>query len=148
MRSTPGETAPTRAGRGAPVVQLDPLAEPAQGAGARRARHLDQVLLVDAVRGMGQELGQVAVVGHDEQALAVQVEPPDGEDPGLGRHEGDHRRSALGVRRGADHAGRLVEQVVHQIRGATGTGTPSTATCATVRVDPLTRDVAGRPVDA
>ena len=45
---------------------------------------------------MGQAVGEVAVVGEEQEALGVPVEPADGEDPRLGRDEVDDRRAALG----------------------------------------------------
>ena len=65
-------------------------------------------------RRVGQAVGQLAVVGQQQQALGVEVEAADREHPGLGGHQVDHRGAALGVVGGGDHAGRLVEQVVDQ----------------------------------
>ena len=60
---------------------------------------MDQVLLLDAEAGMGQAVGQLAVVGEEQEPLGVGVEPPDREHPGLGRHQLHHRRPAVGVLR-------------------------------------------------
>src|SRR3546814_5063413 len=57
---------------------------------------------------------EVAVVGHEEQALGVGVESAHREHPRLGGHQLHDRRTAVGVGRGGDHAGGLVEQVVDQ----------------------------------
>ena len=56
---------------------------------------------------------------------------PTGKTRGSVGHEGDHRGPAVGVLGGADHAGRLVEQVVDEARGAPGAGTPSSSTRST-----------------
>ena len=69
--------------RGEPVVELDALAQRAQRAGrGRAARHLGHVLLGHAVRRMGQQLRQGAVVGQDQEALGVAVQPARREDAG------------------------------------------------------------------
>ena len=49
--------------------------------------------------GWATAMGEVAVVGEDEQPLGREVEPPDREDPGLGRDEAGDGRSARGRRR-------------------------------------------------
>ena len=84
IRSTPGPTTPTGAGAVRPVVELDPLAQPPHAPAVRHALHLGQVLLLHPEGGMGQALGQLAVVGEDQQPLAVGVEPAHREHPGLG----------------------------------------------------------------
>ena len=87
-RRTPGREHADLGRRGRAVVELDALAQRAQRTGCgRAARHLGHVLLGHPVRGVGEQLGERAVVGQDEQALGVAVEPPDREDPGLGRHQ-------------------------------------------------------------
>ena len=43
--------------------------------------HLGEVGLGDAVRGVGEPLGEVAVVGEQQQALGVGVEAADVEEP-------------------------------------------------------------------
>ena len=95
--------------------------------GRRLTVDLGQVLLLDAETRVGQPVGQVAVVGEQQQALGVEVEPTDREHPRLVRHEVDHRRSTLRIVGGGDHAGRLVQQVVDE-PGTTPTAAPSTST--------------------
>ena len=68
--------------RGQAVVELDALAQPAHAPRRRRALHLDQVLLLHAEAGVGEAMGQVAVVGEQQQALGVGVEAADREDRG------------------------------------------------------------------
>jgi hypothetical protein len=63
---------------------------------------------------MGQAVREPAVVGEQQEALRGGVEPPDRVDPGIGRHQVDHDRPALGIRRRGHHPGGLVEQVVDQ----------------------------------
>ena len=56
-------------------------------------------------RGVGDAVGQLAVVGQQQQALGVGVEPADREHPRLGRHELDDGRPAVGVLGRRDDAG-------------------------------------------
>ena len=83
--------------RGEAVVELDALAQAAERAAVRLALDLDEVLLVDAEARVREAVGEVAVVGEQQQALGVGVEPADREHPGLGGHQVDDRRPALGV---------------------------------------------------
>ena len=114
----PGAHHPDRGRRGQAVVELHPLAQPAQGPGARGALHLDQVLLGHPVGGMGQQLGQLPVVGQDQQALGVacRAGPPGrpGARPGT-------RETTVGRPSGSEAVvttpGRFVEQVVDEARG-------------------------------
>ena len=73
-------------GRGDPVVELDPFAQAAQGAGLGGAvGDVGHVLLFDPVRGVGHELGERPVVGEHQQAFGGPVEAPNRKDPrGLG----------------------------------------------------------------
>jgi hypothetical protein len=66
---------------------------------------------------MGEPVGQLAVVGQQNQALAVRVQPPDRVNPLVDRDEIAHGAAfflALGAGR-ADHAHRLVEHDVDQL---------------------------------
>ena len=64
---------------------------------------------------MHQVAGQVAVVGHQQQPLAVLVEPADGVDALLDvRHQVDRARAAGRVVVGAEVAARLVDQPVDE----------------------------------
>ena len=79
-------------------------------------------------RRMGQPVGEVAVVGEQQQALGVGVEAADREHPRLGRARG-RRRSWRPLRVGGvvTTPARLVEQVVDE-PGRDAIGTPSTST--------------------
>ena len=97
------------------VVELDAVAQPAHRPRRHRtAADRGQVLLVDAVAGVGDAVGQLAVVGQQQQPLGVGVEPADGEHPWLGGDELDDRRPSVGVACGGHHATRLVQQVVDE----------------------------------
>ena len=111
-----------------PVVELDALAQPPQGAARRRALDLGQVLLLDAEDGMGEPVGELAVVGEQQQPLGVGVEAADREDPGLGRHQVDHGRPALRVVGRRHDAGRLVAAGSGRGPGRPPTRAPSTST--------------------
>ena len=68
---------------------------------------------------MDQAVGQLTVVGHDEQATAVFVESSDGEQPGaIGRKQVDHPRAAAGIVVGAQVTGWFVQQEVSGPLGA------------------------------
>ena len=87
MRITPGATTPTGPGRSCPSSRSTPWRRRRSAARTGHALDLHEVLLLDPERRMGEALGQVAVVGEHEQALAVGVEPPHREHAGLVGHE-------------------------------------------------------------
>ena len=64
---------------------------------------------------MGEAIGEIAVVGEEEQALGVGVETPHREHPRLGRHQRDDGGTALGVAGRRHHAAGLVEEVVDEV---------------------------------
>ena len=136
MRTRPGSGWLAWAGAVRPVVELDAVAQPAQRARAQRSGHLGQVLLLDAEARMGEAVGQLAVVGEEQQALRVGVEPAHGEHPRLGGHEVDHGRAAVGVLGRRDDAGGLVEQVVDQARACTETDVAVDLDVVVVDLDP------------
>ena len=51
----------------------------------------------DLEAGMGETVRQAAVVGEEDQARGVDVEPAHGIQPGRGLDQADHRRPALRV---------------------------------------------------
>ena len=72
-------------GRGHAVLELDPLTKRAHRCRRRAAGDLGEVLLLDAEGRVGQAVGEVAVVGEQQQALGVGIEPPHREHPRLAR---------------------------------------------------------------
>ena len=75
--------------------------------------HLHQIRLLDAEARVHQLERQVAVVGQEQQAFAVLVEPADGVDALRHmRHEIDGARPAGGIVIGAEVAARLVDEPV------------------------------------
>ena len=135
IRSTPGTRLRHLGRRRDAVVELHAIAQAAQRAPAHVALHLGQVLLLDAVAGVRQPVGEVAVVGQQQQALGGHVEAADGVHPRFVGHEVHHGGPALRVAGGGDHPDRLVEQVVHQPGLRTPMGTPSTSTRSDSGVD-------------
>ena len=136
----PGGQDAHRGRGGSPVVELDALAELAQGAGGRRAAlHLGHVLLVHPVRGVGEQLGQVAVVGQDQEAFGLLVEPAHRKDGGLGRHQVQHGRAPVRVGRRRDDPGGLVQQVVDEV-GRHGQQDPVHLDPGRGHVDPAAQD--------
>ena len=96
--------------------QADAPAEFFQGFRGGHARHLHHVFLLHAIAGMGQQICQFAVVGHEDQPLAHAVEPADRKQPLFARHEVDHAGPSGGVEIGGHHAHRLVQHVNHPLR--------------------------------
>ena len=58
---------------------------------------------------------EFAIVGQDDEAFAVGVQPTDRKDSRLIGYEFDDHRSTVGVVCGGDHSGRLVHEVVDEI---------------------------------
>ena len=77
----------------------------------RHARDLHQVFFLDAIPRVGEQIGELAIVREQDEALARAVEPPDGEEPLLSGHEIDDPRPPRGIVVGRDHPHRLVEHV-------------------------------------
>ena len=96
--------------------QVNTLAELGQILGLDAAGNFDDVRLLHAIARMRQAVGQLAVVGQEDQALAVHVEATDREHalPTIGQQI-DHARPTRRIAIGADHASRLVDQVVNQL---------------------------------
>jgi len=64
-----------------PVLELHPLAQPAPQRPRDRPGHLGEVSLRHLERRMGQPVREVAVVGEEQQAFRLGVEPADVEQP-------------------------------------------------------------------
>ena len=98
------------------------------------ARHLDEVFLLDAVSRVGEQVGEPAIVGDEDQPLAHPVEPADGEEPLVSRHEIDDPGPAGGVEVRGHDADRLVEQKHDPLR--VREPLPVHADLLGVRIDP------------
>ena len=59
---------------------------------------------------------KVAIVGDQDQPLAAPIQPSDGKQPLFGGDQVDHPRPSVRVAVRADHARRLVQNVVDQLR--------------------------------
>ena len=75
-----------------PSSSSTPVAQPPADVARRPGRHLGEVGLGDPVRRVHQPVGELAVVGEQQQALAVGVEPPDVEQPLVGAGSAMSRR--------------------------------------------------------
>ena len=82
--------------------------------GGGLAVYMDQVLLGHAERGMSQPMGQLTVVGDDDQAFRVHVQPTYGIDARLRGHERHHGGTIVGVFCRRDHSQGFVDQVMDQ----------------------------------
>jgi hypothetical protein len=103
-------------GAGHSLREADAAAEFVEGFRSGNARHLDEVFLLDAIPRVGEEIGQFAVVGDEDQPFAHPVEPADGKQPLFTRHEIDDAGPAVGVEVRGHHADRLGEHVDHPLR--------------------------------
>jgi hypothetical protein len=84
--------------------------------GLGHAGDLHFVNLFDAVAGVRELVGQLTVVGNDNQPLARQVESADVEHPPhAGGQQVDHPRPACRIASGRDYAGWLVNGEVLQL---------------------------------
>ena len=77
----------------------------------------DVVALLNEIAGVGDAVGELAVVGQDQEAGAVEVEPADAVQPRLRRvlDEVDRARAPLGIAVGADGSARLEEHDVDML---------------------------------
>ena len=104
---------------GSPSADGDAAAENVELGFGGLAGDLDQVGLFHAGGGLGEAVGQLAVVGDHEQALAHVVQAADGVEALLHLvEELHHRGAALGVLDGGDEAAGLVEDEVAVALGA------------------------------
>jgi hypothetical protein len=112
-RAQAGVDQPHHGRRGAAALDHHAAPQPLEGALVRHAPHSRAVLALDLLARVQQARRQVPVVGEQQQALRVVVEPAHRIDvlPHLGQQVED-RRPALGVLPRRHVAARLVEQDV------------------------------------
>ena len=103
-------------GAGHALREADAAAEFVEGFQSGNARHLNEVFLLDTIPRVGEEVGQFAVVGDEDQPFAHPVEPADGKQPLFPRHEVDDARPAVGIEVRGYHADRLGEHVDDPLR--------------------------------
>ncbi len=127
-------------GPGHAVVEHDPFPQTRQRVGVRDALHLRPVRLGDMVARMRELEQEVAVVGQEDQPLAVGVETPHGPQHRLAAdvHQVRHQPPGVGVRARRNHAARLVEREV--------VATPGRAHEAAVELDLVRFEVHLRPL--
>lgn len=103
-----------RGGRRRPAaVDHHALREPTERAGFRHAADARFVEALDAVARMGEPRGQLAVVGQEQQAFGVVVEPSDRVDAlAHARQQVDDSRPALGIGHRRHIAARFVQQEI------------------------------------
>jgi hypothetical protein len=65
---------------------------------------------------MSQLIGQFSIVGDQHQSFAAPIQTADRKQPLVGRYQIDDPRSSVRVSVRADHARRLVQDVVDQLR--------------------------------
>ena len=83
---------------GKPLGQVDAAANSLEHLRLGLAGDLDQIGFRHFVAGVAEPVGEFAVVGHQDQPLAVQVEPSHGKQPdAAGRDQVDHPRPARRV---------------------------------------------------
>ena len=95
------------------VAEVNPLEQLLQIVARWLAGDLHEIGLSDAETRMHEPIGQIAVVGEQQQSFAVLVEPAHGVDPlgDLG-HQVDGARPAGGVAVGAQVAARFVDEPI------------------------------------
>ena len=92
-----------------------PFTERLEVLGPWRPFHLHPVCALMRISGMEEPLIQPAVVGKQEQAFAIQVQPPHWIDPGREREEGTQGNLPLYFgRKLADYPVRLMEDKIQQ----------------------------------
>src|SRR5690554_6206349 len=102
---------------GRTVLEFDALAQALERPLVERALPApDAVLLLLAVARMRDPLGECAVVGDQQQPFGIHVEPADRVQSLARRDQAHDGRPAPVVAHGAEHAGRLVEQVGYPAR--------------------------------
>ncbi len=100
----------TSAGAVGPSSSSTPSARRRRSSSPGGRRSLHPVGLRHFVARVGEAVGQLAVVGEQQQAGRVGVEPADRVEARLALDQADHRRPRSGLLRGRDDAGRLVDR--------------------------------------
>ncbi len=78
------------------------------------ASHGDTIDFLHAEFWMGKSLRQFAIVGQQDQAFAVEIQPANRKDTFASGDQFDHPRASLGVGVGRDKAHGLVHRVIDQ----------------------------------
>lgn len=94
------------------AVDRDAIAKPLKRGFSRPGQCENVILLVEAIPRVHHAVRNIAVIGQEQQALGVAIEPPDGIDPLRHRDEIHHRPAIAFIFRGRDVSARFVEQDV------------------------------------
>jgi len=96
-------------GRGRLAVDHDAIAPFAQRIGCGCVVEQRQILFIHLIARVGEALSQFAVVGQQDQTLALVIEPSNRKEPHWQIHHADHGGAALGIIGGRNDASRLVQ---------------------------------------
>jgi hypothetical protein len=66
------------------IAQLDPIPQEFELFVRQQVAGFELVGLGDLVIRVGQALGEIVIIGHDQQAAGIQVQAPDWREPRLG----------------------------------------------------------------
>lgn len=97
-----------------PPVDDDPVPDPRELRGGRPRVRQDVILLGQPVPRMHDPVGDIAVIGEEQQTLGLAVEPTDREDALGDVHEVHHGPATALIAHRRDVAGRLVQDQVAQ----------------------------------
>jgi hypothetical protein len=91
------------------AVQLNPGAPLAQRFLVKRAIKQHSILFFDFKLWMGQVMGQLTIIGKQDQPLTVNIKPPNRKNPRWQIDEIEHRRSLLRIINCGYHTSRLMQ---------------------------------------
>lgn len=94
------------------TLDHDPIAQSLKRGVRRPAQCEDLILLVQVVAGMHHAIGDVTIVGQEQKALGVPVEPADRINPFRDLHKVHDRAAVALVFDGGDITARFIEQKV------------------------------------
>ncbi len=97
--------------------QMDAPLEFPQFSRRRMTGDTNPIGLFDSVPRVSQRVGEVAVVGQENEPRTGSVEAADGEESFAARYEVDHTAASLRVPVRANHADRLVDRVIPSALG-------------------------------
>jgi len=102
-----------------PIAQFHAAPKSFEGIVGNKIGALDQIRLRDFVIGVRQPLSELRIVGEDQQAAGIQIEPADRRNESVDiRNQIVDGRASLGILEGRDVTGGLVEQDIERLFGA------------------------------
>jgi hypothetical protein len=90
--------------------QPDALPKTIEQFRGRHTGNLHEVFLLDAIPGMRQEVGELTVIGEQDEPFAHAIETPHRKQPAVTRHEINHPRPSGRVVIRRHHADRFVKE--------------------------------------